>query len=99
MSKKITIWGDIEKPAVAIKGPKRGGPQAGKVEPKKLAQNFTEFLSSFEDVVRATPQTIAQYSVSEITLNLGISVAGEVGLIGKVGVGLETGVSVTLKRP
>lgn len=95
---KITIWSEPEDRSAAFPIPGRRAVSLNELETQALATNLKMFLEEFDGVVETTPSAVGGYSVSEITLHLGVSAEGEVGFIAKVGIGLEAGISVTLKK-
>ena len=69
-----------------------------KVNSEDLAKNMDDFLKRIEPVVRIQNQSIGDFRIEEIELNLAINGQGGVELIGKVEVGVEAGITIKLKR-
>lgn len=63
-----------------------------------LANRLEEFFSSFDSVLKRLPSSVAGFSIDELELTLAINASGGVEIIGKVEVGITTGMKFTLRR-
>ena len=96
-SQEIFIIGTSDYDAIA-KGGFDSTIECQTVRIEDLKRNLSNFLGSLNPVFSDLETTIGNLELKQITINVGVSASGKVGLIGSVESGIEGGISITLKR-
>jgi len=63
-----------------------------------LKDSLSQFIDSLEKVIEPLSENQQQFDVDTLTFNIAISGSGKISLIGEMAAGMNSGVSVTLKR-
>lgn len=63
-----------------------------------LKRNLSNFLGSMSSIFSDVEKNIGNLELKDITIDVGVSASGKIGLIGFVESGIEGGISITLKR-
>lgn len=65
---------------------------------EELKRNLSGFLGSIGPMFSDIEKTIGDLELKEITIKVGVSAGGKIGLIGSVESGVEGGITIKLKR-
>jgi hypothetical protein len=69
------------------------------LSPELFAENLKSFLDNFSKVLEKQPKTIGNgFAIDEIELTLAISASGGIELIGKAEVGMQSAITIKLKK-
>jgi hypothetical protein len=98
--KTIAVWTakDSSRQKSALPTPTEALKTVAQVDPEILANNLTDYLQLFDGVLVDRFPKKSGFQVEEIEIGLVVNAHGGVELIGKIDVGAEASIKVTLKR-
>ena len=72
--------------------------QSCKVGIETFTHNLTEVVEMLGDVIEKLPQSTGQYSIDILTFALSVNGSGKISLIGEIGAGVTSGITIMLKK-
>lgn len=102
MSKYIRILADAVVPVKGIVSHRGTGGKIGaqvvNVATDVIGNNMKAFLESMNSIFQEQPKELGDYSIDEISLNVVVSSEGGIELVGKLSSGVESSITIVLRR-
>jgi hypothetical protein len=99
-SHKIEIWqyGDDPDTRAGLPPIRRPRLQVTEVDTRVVTEHLKQAIADFQVLMDEPTPASSSFEIDTIELSFGVSGSGSVALIGKLEVGMEAGIKVTLKR-
>lgn len=100
-SETISVLVDLESKGSKAAIPRladRVTSQVVEIDSSTISENLSSFISKIQPIITSSDIPDNSFSVDEIELSLVINASGGIELIGKLTIGAEAGIKVTLKR-